>query len=84
MAHITPQSTQVEIGSFIDRAKKAYSERLAIKLEPEHAGEMVAIEPTAALTFWARTKLKRLLTRVRRVVKGRFIFSELARVTRTD
>ena len=33
-----------EIIGLIDRAKKTYTDELAMKLEPEHTGEMVAIE----------------------------------------
>jgi hypothetical protein len=32
------------IAELIDRAKQDYRDRLAIKLEPEHTGDMVAIE----------------------------------------
>jgi len=32
------------IAELIDRAKQDYRDRLAMKLEPEHTGEMVAIE----------------------------------------
>ena len=32
------------IAELIDRAKQDYRDRLAVKLEPEHTGEMVAIE----------------------------------------
>ena len=45
MIQVSPQSTPREIEHFIERAKQAYDDRLAAKLEPEHTGEIVAIEP---------------------------------------
>ena len=42
---INPQSTPQEIERFIERAKRTYDEILAAQLEPDHAGEIVAIEP---------------------------------------
>ncbi len=48
---VSPQSTPSEIERFIERAKQAYDERLAAKLEPEHTGEIVAIEPDSGDYF---------------------------------
>jgi hypothetical protein len=45
MMQVNPQSTPGEIKRFIERAKETYSNKLAAQLEPEHNGEIVAIEP---------------------------------------
>ena len=48
---ITPQSTKEDIERFIAHAKQTYDERLAAELEPEHKGEIVAIEPDSGAYF---------------------------------
>ena len=55
---ITPQSTKEDIERFIAHAKQTYDERLAAKLEPEHAGEMVAIEPNSGAYFLGEDEIK--------------------------
>jgi hypothetical protein len=42
----------------IDRAKQDYKDRLAVKLEPEHTGEMVAIELETGDYFVAEDEIK--------------------------
>jgi hypothetical protein len=51
MMQVSPKSSPLEIERFIERAKQAYDERLAAKLEPEHTGEIVAIEPDSGDYF---------------------------------
>ncbi|HVS82995.1 MAG TPA: hypothetical protein VHE60_14805 [Pyrinomonadaceae bacterium] len=51
MMQVSPQSTPLEIERFIERAKQTYDERLAAKLEPEHTGEIVGIEPDSGDYF---------------------------------
>ena len=51
MMQVGPQSTPSDIKLFIELAKRAYDERLAAKLEPEHTGEIVAIEPESGYYF---------------------------------
>jgi len=51
MIQVSPQSSPSEIERFIEQAKHTYDERLAAKLEPEHNGEIVAIEPESGDYF---------------------------------
>lgn len=51
MTQVSPKSTRLEIERFIERAKRAYDERWAAKLEPEHNGKIVAIEPESGDYF---------------------------------
>lgn len=51
MSTVTSQASENEIKAFINRAKKAYNEGLAAKLEPAHTGEIVAIEPESGDYF---------------------------------
>jgi len=48
---INPQSSQAEIERFVARAKQTYAETLAAELEPQHKGEIVAIEPDSGAYF---------------------------------
>jgi hypothetical protein len=48
---INPQSSQEDIQRFVARAKQTYDEKLAIQLEPEHNGEIVAIKPDSGACF---------------------------------
>lgn len=56
--HVTPQSTSAEISRFIERAKQAYDEGLAALLEPEHTGEIVAIEPESGSYFLGKDEIE--------------------------
>lgn len=58
MLQVTPQSTQQAIERFIERAKRAYEDRLAQKLEPDHRGEIVAIEPETGDYFLGRDEIE--------------------------
>jgi hypothetical protein len=58
MMQVSPQSTPLEIERFIERAKQAYDERLAAKLEPEHTGEIVAIEPDSGDYFLGKDEIE--------------------------
>jgi hypothetical protein len=51
MVQVNPQSTLRDIERFIERAKQTYEDCLAAKLEPEHVGEIVAIEPESGAYF---------------------------------
>jgi hypothetical protein len=44
--------------ALIDRAKQDYKDRLAVKLEPEHTGEMVAIELETGDYFVGEDEIK--------------------------
>ena len=48
---VNPQSSPQDVKRFIERAKQTYDERLAAELEPEHTGEIVAIEPESGAYF---------------------------------
>ena len=48
---ISPQSSQDEIRRFVARAKQTYDDKLAAQLEPEHNGEIIAIEPDSGAYF---------------------------------
>ena len=58
MMQVSPQSTPQEIERFIERAKQAYEDRLAAKLEPEHNGEIVAIEPESGDYFLGKDEIE--------------------------
>ncbi|HMG74325.1 MAG TPA: hypothetical protein VK582_12555 [Pyrinomonadaceae bacterium] len=58
MMQVNPRSTPSEIKRFIERAKRAYDERLAAKLEPEHTGEIVAIEPESGDYFLGTNEIE--------------------------
>jgi hypothetical protein len=47
----TVQWSQQEVEQFVERAKQIYREKLAAILEPEHAGEIVAIAPESGDYF---------------------------------
>ena len=51
MLTVTPQASEQEIKTFIDRAKQTYNEQLAAKLEPAYTGKIVAIEPESGDYF---------------------------------
>ena len=55
---VSPQSTPHEIELFIERAKRTYDEQLAAQLEPEHAGEIVAIEPDSGAYFLGNDEIE--------------------------
>ena len=48
---VNPQSPSQESERFVERAKQTYDDELAAKLEPEHTGEIVAIEPDSGAYF---------------------------------
>ena len=48
---INPQSSQEEIRRFVARAKQTYDEEIAEQVEPEHNGEIIAIEPNSGAYF---------------------------------
>jgi len=48
---VNPQSPSQEIERFVERAKQTYDDELAAKLEPEHTGEIVAIEPDSGAYY---------------------------------
>ena len=58
MAQVNPRSSRREIERFIERAKQAYEDRLAAKLEPEHTGEIVAIEPESGDYFLGKDEIE--------------------------
>ncbi len=58
MIQVSPQSTPREIERFIERAKQAYDDRLAAKLEPEHTGEIIAIEPESGDYFLGKDEIE--------------------------
>ena len=58
MMQVSPQSTPGEIERFIERAKRTYSESLAAQLEPEHNGEIVAIEPESGAYFLGEDEIE--------------------------
>jgi hypothetical protein len=51
MEQIGPESSGRDIELFIERAKQTYDDRLAAKLEPEHTGKIIAIEPESGDYF---------------------------------
>ena len=55
---VSPQSTPGEIERFIERAKRTYNEKLAAQLEPEHNGEIVAIEPESGDYFLGEDEIE--------------------------
>lgn len=55
---VNPQSTPGEIKRFIERAKQTYNEKLAAKLEPEHNGKIVAIEPESGDYFLGEDEIE--------------------------
>ena len=83
MIQVGPQSSPSEIERFIEQAKHTYDERLASKLEPEHNGEIVAIEPESGDYFLGGMKLKLPTTRGLPVTKVRSISGALAPVMLT-
>jgi len=48
---VSPQSSQADIERFVARAKQTYYEKLAMQLEPDHNGKIVAIEPDSGAYF---------------------------------
>jgi hypothetical protein len=48
---INPQSSQAEIERFAALAKETYAEKIATQVEPEHNGEIIAIEPNSGAYF---------------------------------
>ncbi len=59
MVPVNPQSRARDIERFIERAKKTYDERLAAEREPEHTGEIVAIEPQSGEYFLGEDEVGR-------------------------
>jgi hypothetical protein len=55
---VNPQSTPHEIERFIKRAKQTYDEQLAAQLEPEHTGEIVAIDPDSGSYFLGKDEIE--------------------------
>ncbi len=58
MVQVNPHSNSQDIERFIESAKQTYDERLAAKLEPEHAGEIVAIEPNSGAYFLGEDEIE--------------------------
>ena len=56
--HVSPQSTPRKIERFIERAKQKYEQSLAVILEPEHTGEIVAIEPESGDYFLGKDEIE--------------------------
>ena len=75
MIQVSPQSTPQEIESFIERAKQAYDDRLAAKLEPEHTGEIIAIEPESGDYFLGKDEIEAADNARAAGHKGPFVFS---------
>ena len=48
---INPQSSPADIERFVSLAKQIYDEKLADELEPDHKGEIIAIEPNSGAYF---------------------------------
>jgi len=55
---IGPHSSPREIERFVERAKQTYNEKLAAQLEPEHNGEIVAIDPESGDYFLGKDEVK--------------------------
>jgi hypothetical protein len=55
---VSPQSTPNEIARFIERAKQTYDNELAARLEPEHSGEIVAIDPESGAYFLGNDEIE--------------------------
>ena len=55
---VNPQSPSQEIERFVERAKQTYVDELAAKLEPEHTGEIVAIEPDSGAYFLGNDEIE--------------------------
>ena len=55
---VSPQSSSQEIERFVERAKQTYDDELAVKLEPEHTGEIVAIEPDSGAYFLGNDEIE--------------------------
>lgn len=55
---VTPQSSRAEIERFVALAKQAYAERIAKQVEPEHNGEIIAIEPNSGAYFLGNNEVQ--------------------------
>ena len=55
---ISPQSSQADIERFAARAKQAYKEKIASQVEPEHIGEIIAIEPNSETYFLGQDEVE--------------------------
>jgi hypothetical protein len=55
---VDSHSSPRQIQRFIERAKQAYDDKLAAKLEPEHNGEIVAIEPESGDYFLGKDEIE--------------------------
>lgn len=55
---ISPQSSQADIERFAARAKQAYKEKIASLVEPEHIGEIIAIEPDSETYFLGQDEVE--------------------------
>ena len=51
MGTVIGHKTRGEVERFVARAKEVYQEQLAVKLEPAHNGEIVAIDPVTGSYF---------------------------------
>jgi len=54
---INPQSNQAEIERFAAFAKQTYAEKIAGRVEPEHNGEIIAIEPNSGAYFLGKNEV---------------------------
>ena len=55
---VNPQSSQAEIERFAALAKQTYVEKIAAQVEPEHNGELIAIEPNTGAYFLGRNEVE--------------------------
>ena len=73
--HATPSSTLVEDGEAF------YESHLKTALEPSHAGEFVAIEPSAARYFLGQTATAALVAARTAMPESQFFLTRVGRST---
>ena len=54
---VNPQSSKAEIERFAALAKQTYAEKIATQVEPEHNGEIIAIEPNSGAYFLGKNEV---------------------------
>jgi hypothetical protein len=54
---INSQSSQAEIELFAALVKQTYAEKIATQVEPEHNGEIIAIEPNSGAYFMGKNEV---------------------------
>ena len=71
---VNPQSSQVDIERFVALAKQTYAEKIAKQVEPEHNGEIIAIEPGSGAYFLGRHEVEAADKARAAGVEGPFFF----------